>query len=71
MTQTNENPSVWAVEFGDRKAEFVEWLTAFFVGHDASPSGDPVASDSAPAAGGPAKNKPAAGGLPTHESEEA
>ena len=53
------------------KAEFVEWLTAFFVGHDASPSGDPVASDSAPAAGSPRQETPAAGDLPTHESGDA
>lgn len=43
------------------------------IGHDSSPPGDPVASDSAPAAGGTSRQEhsPAAGGLHTHESEEA
>lgn len=39
--------------------------------HGTSPSARVAGSDSAPAAGSPAKNPPAAGGLSTHESEEA
>lgn len=39
--------------------------------HNTAPSARVAGSDLAPAAGSPAKNPPAAGGLSTHESEEA